>query len=59
MYEVLKPLYGTRLNLLYTDTDSFVFSLKSRDIDADLAKIEDTLCKNSTLFRFKVKISAC
>lgn len=37
-YEVLKRKYGDNLKLCFTDTDSFLFSVKTRDIYNDLAE---------------------
>ena len=42
-YHVLKYAYGDRVKLLYTDTDSFVIELKSRDLLEDLKCIKKTL----------------
>ena len=42
-YEVLVAKYGSKLNLLYTDTDSLMICLQSKNINKDLKKIADTL----------------
>ena len=42
-YEVLVAKYGSKLNLLYTDTDSLMICLQSKNINEDLKKIGDTL----------------
>ena len=49
-YNVLKPKYGDRLRLLYTDTDSYVIPLQGEN---NLEKFEDTFCDNSTLYKVK------
>ena len=38
-YRVLKPHFGDRVQLAYTDTDSFVLHVQSVDINQDLAAI--------------------
>jgi hypothetical protein len=35
-YSVIKPYYSDRVTLLYTDTDSFVYNIKTRDFYSDL-----------------------
>ena len=35
--------YGSRASLLYTDTDSFIIKLKTKDINSDLIKIKSHL----------------
>ena len=37
-YDYIKPKYGNKAKLYYTDTDSFIVYVKSEDIYADLAK---------------------
>lgn len=39
-YKVLKPKFGTRLRLLYMDTDSFIMDIVSPDAYAELVDIE-------------------
>ena len=38
-FDVLKKVFGGRIKLLYTDTDSFVLELKSDDLLRDLKAI--------------------
>ena len=42
-HDVLKKSFGDRVKLLYTDTDSFVIELRTRDLYADLSAISHTL----------------
>ena len=42
-HNVLKKSFGDRVKLLYTDTDSFVIELRTRDLYADLSAISHTL----------------
>ena len=35
-YEVLKPRYGDKVELLYTDTDSLIVNIKTDDVYADM-----------------------
>ena len=55
-YEYLKPKFGDRLKLLYTDTDSFILQIESEDlyeeIENDVKKYYDTrkYPKHSPLF---------
>ena len=42
-HNVLKQTFGDRVKLLYTDTDSFVVELRTRDLHADLKAISHTL----------------
>ena len=42
-FDVLKKAFGSRIKLLYTDTDSFVLELKSDDLLRDLNAIRHTL----------------
>ena len=37
-YNVLKPYYGEKVNLCYTDTDSFILSIESEDVYDDFFK---------------------
>ena len=47
-YGYLKPKYGDKIKLCYTDTDSFVIEVKTEDlytdISADAKKWYDTYC---------------
>ena len=36
-FDYVKPKYGERAKLSYTDTDSFTVYIKAEDIDADIA----------------------
>ena len=36
-YDYLKPKYGDRVKLCYTDTDSFIIYIKSEDFFADIS----------------------
>ena len=36
-YNVMEPRYGTNIKLLYTDTDSLIYEIKTNDIYQDLA----------------------
>ena len=38
-YDVLKPIYGERIKLAYTDTDSFVIHIETEDLYKDLQHI--------------------
>ena len=40
-YDVLKPMYGERIKLVYTDTDSFVIHIETDDLYEDLKQISD------------------
>ena len=42
-HDVLKKTYGKRIRLIYTDTDSFVLELWTRDLLVDLTSIAHTL----------------
>ena len=42
-HNILKKSFGERVRLLYTDTDSFVIELRTRDLYADLSAISHTL----------------
>ena len=46
-YMVLKHRFGSRLRFLYTDTDSLIFSLESKNIQADMSMISDTFNNDS------------
>ncbi|XP_049887050.1 uncharacterized protein LOC126381638 [Pectinophora gossypiella] len=35
-YSVLKPFYGSHLKLCYTDTDSFLYSIQTKDVYQDI-----------------------
>ena len=45
-YDYLKPMYGDKFRLCYTDTDSFIMHIKTddfyKDISADVGKWFDT-----------------
>ena len=45
-YDYLKPMYGDKIRLCYTDTDSFIMHIKTddfyKDISADVDKWFDT-----------------
>ena len=36
-YNVMKPIFGSRLHLLYTDTDSLIYEVQSEDVLHELA----------------------
>ena len=55
LYKVLKPSFGSRVMVMYSDTDSLIYCLKTSNYEKDIACIENTLDRNSTLFKFKVK----
>ena len=38
-YDVSKPIYGERIKLAYTDTDSFVIHVETEDLYKDLQQI--------------------
>lgn len=42
-YKVIRPAFGDRAQLCYTDTDSFVIRLKTKNLDADYRLIEKSL----------------
>ena len=42
-YNVIKPAFGIRAHLLYTDTDSLIIRLRSKNINLDYQKISATL----------------
>jgi len=42
-YDVLKPTFGSRVRLVYMDTDSFILKFTSADIYAELHKIKSCL----------------
>ena len=44
-YECLKPRYGDRLSLLYTDTDSLILSIQTDNLHDDM---EETLHEYDT-----------
>lgn len=57
-YDVLRKAFGTRVELLYTDTDSFVLRLFTTSLEKELQCIETTLDtsnfpKDSCLFSLK------
>ena len=42
-HDILKKIFGARISLLHTDTDSFVLELWTRDLLKDLESIAHTL----------------
>jgi hypothetical protein len=42
-YETIKPLYGERAKLLFTDTDSLCYELTTKDVFVDMGRISDQL----------------
>ena len=42
-HNILKKTFGERVKLIYTDTDSFVLELRTRDLFKDLQSISHTL----------------
>ena len=40
-YDVLKPKYGDKVRLAYTDTDSFVLYIETDDIYEDLKQLNE------------------
>jgi hypothetical protein len=40
-YEVLKPFYGDRLRLAYTDTDSYILEIETQDIYEDMQGMKE------------------
>ena len=42
-YNVIKPLFGDRVTLLYTDTDSFVYEIKTNDWEGECTKLMEHL----------------
>ena len=36
-YDYLKPMYGDKIRLCYTDTDSFIIHIKTDDFDKDIS----------------------
>ena len=57
VFQVLKPCYGERVVMLYTDTDSLVISISSDNITADLQRVAQTMDSKGALFKFKVNNS--
>src|SRR6266516_3049321 len=41
MYDFIKPLYGEKVNLLFTDTDSLCYEIQTDDIYEDMLKHKD------------------
>ena len=41
-YNYMKPQYGEKARLCYMDTASFIFYIKTKDIDPDIAKDVET-----------------
>ena len=57
-YNVLRKTFGPRVEILYTDTDSFVLRLLTKNMDSELESIQHTLdtsnfAKDSPLFSLK------
>lgn len=46
-YNYLKPKYGANIRLLYTDTDSFILEIKTKDIYADIRDDQDDMFDTS------------
>ena len=42
-YDLIKPKYGDRAKLLFTDTDSLTYHLTTNNLDADLKDLQDHL----------------
>jgi hypothetical protein len=42
-YTTMKPLYGERIKLLFTDTDSLCYEITTKDLYADMQQILDQL----------------
>ena len=42
-YQIIKPAFKERAELCYTDTDSLIIRLRTRDLDADYRHIERSL----------------
>jgi hypothetical protein len=42
-YDVVKPMYGSRAKLLFTDTDSLCYELQTEDVFEDMARLRDHL----------------
>jgi len=40
-YEVLLPKYGDKIQMLFTDTDSFIFLVETPDLHADMSNMMD------------------
>ena len=56
-YDILKPMYGERIRLLLSDTDSFIYGVESEDAYNDLYNIKDLMDlsgydKNTVLGQF-------
>ena len=52
-YDFLKPIYGSNISLLYSDTDSLIIKILGDD---NLKVIEHSLRNNSEIFFFKNEI---
>ena len=50
-YNVLKPLYGQKLKLLLSDTDSFIYAVYTEDSYQDLTKISEYMDLSGYDFR--------
>jgi hypothetical protein len=42
-YDVIRPMYGARAKLLFTDTDSLCYELQTEDVFQDMARIRHEL----------------
>lgn len=42
-YSVFKPFYGSRLKLVYTDTDSFIYHMETENLYKDFDKLSDIM----------------
>ena len=42
-YNVMKPFYGNRVSLIYTDTDSLILNIQTEDLFKDYEKYKDHL----------------
>ena len=40
-YNIMKPKYGANIQLLMTDTDSFVYEIKTEDFYADMKGMKE------------------
>jgi hypothetical protein len=56
-YDVFKPYFNDKIALIYTDTDSFVFSIKSPDIKRDLYNLRDYLDMSTSPYYYLPNVS--